>query len=85
MPSCAFNFSVRNSDIYSAVGGFSYTHADFIMYFQYLNDKDYLAYIPYGPEIEPSESNQGVFLRRIVRSSEIISSKELHSFALRFE
>lgn len=71
MPSCAFDFSVRNSDIYSEVGGFSYTHADFIMYFQYLNDKDYLAYIPYGPEIEPSESNQGVFLEEL---SEVLKS-----------
>lgn len=57
--SCAYEFQVRNRDIYDGVGGYSMTNADFIMFFQYLNREDYIAYVPYGPEIEPSESNQG--------------------------
>lgn len=46
MHSCAFEYSVRNSDLYDGVGGFSRTNADFIMFYQYLNDEDYVAYVP---------------------------------------
>ena len=62
MHSCAFEYSVRNSDLYDGVGGFSRTNADFIMFYQYLNNEDYVDYVPYGPEIEPSEDRQGEFL-----------------------
>lgn len=62
MHSCAFEYSVRNSDLYDGVGSFSRTNADFIMFYQYLNNEDYAAYVPYGPEIEPSEDRQGEFL-----------------------
>lgn len=83
MNSCAFEFSVRNSDIYSEVGGFSYTNADFIIFYQYLNDRDCLAYIPYGPETEPSESNQGAFLEEL---SEMLKSYlPKHCIALRYD
>lgn len=41
MHSCAFEYSVRNSDLYDGVGGFSRTNADFIMFYQYLNNEDY--------------------------------------------
>lgn len=62
MHSCAFEYSVRDSDLYDGVGGFSRTNTDFIMFYQYLNNEDYVAYVPYGPEIEPSEDRQGEFL-----------------------
>lgn len=62
MHSCAFEYSVRNSDLYDGVGGFSRTNADFIMFYQYLNNEYYVAYVPYGPEIELSEDRQGEFL-----------------------
>lgn len=61
----AFEFKVRNSDLYINVGGYSYTHGDFIMFLQYLNREEYIAYVPYGPEIEPSEENQGAFLEEL--------------------
>lgn len=69
--SSAYEFKVRNRDIYEGVGGFSCTYADFILFFQYLNQEDYLAYVPYGPEVEPSENNQGAFLEEL---SEILKS-----------
>lgn len=59
---CALEYSVRDSDLYDGVGGFSRTNADFIMFYQYLNNEDYVAYVPYGPEIEPSEDRQSEFL-----------------------
>lgn len=69
--SSAYEFKVRNRDIYEGVGGFSCTNADFILFFQYLNQEDYLAYVPYDPEVEPSENNQGAFLEEL---SEILKS-----------
>jgi len=61
----AFEFKVRNSDLYSNVGGYAYTNADFIVLYQRLNADECIAYIPYGPEIEPSEENQGNFLEEL--------------------
>lgn len=75
MHSCAFEYSVRNSDLYDGVGGFARTNADFIMFYQYLNAEDYVAYVPYGPEIEPLEDRQGEFLEEL--------SEVLRSFLLR--
>lgn len=61
--SSAFDFNARNRDLYSNVGGYSCTQADFVMFLRYLNNKDCVAYVPYGPEVEPSEENQGNFLK----------------------
>lgn len=71
LQSCAFEYSVRNKDLYQGVGGFSRTNADFIMFYQYLNREDFVAYVPYGPEVEPSEDNQGRFLEEL---SEMLKS-----------
>lgn len=83
MSSCAFNYSVRNSDLYTHVGGYAHTQADFIMFFQYLNREDYIAYLPYGPEIEPSEENQGTFLEELSESLRSFLPK--HCIALRYD
>lgn len=81
--SSAYEFKVRNRDIYEGVGGFSCTNADFILFFQYLNQEDYLAYVPYGPEVEPSENNQGAFLEEL---SEILKSYlSKNCIALRYD
>lgn len=64
----AFELKVRNSDLYANVGGYSYTQGDFIMFLQYLNKEEYIGYIPYGPEVEPSEENQGTFLEELSES-----------------
>lgn len=79
----AFEFSIRNSDIYNNVGGYSHTNADFIMFFQYLNKEDYMAYVPYGPEIEPSKENQGQFLEEL--SESLRSYLPKHCIALRYD
>lgn len=83
MNSCAFDYSVRNSDLYTHVGGYAHTQADFIMFFQYLNHEDYIAYLPYGPEVEPSEENQGVFLEEL--SESLRSYLPKHCIALRYD
>jgi len=79
----AFEFKVRNSDLYLNVGGFSYTQADFITFFRHLNREDYIAYFPYGPEVEPSEENQGVFLEEL--SESLRSYLPKHCVALRYD
>ncbi|MDD3038284.1 peptidoglycan bridge formation glycyltransferase FemA/FemB family protein [Bacteroides sp.] len=83
MDSRAFEFSVYNSDIYSNVGGYAHTMADFIMFFQYLNKEDYIAYFPYGPEIEPSKENHGRFLEEL--SESLRSYLPKHCVALRYD
>lgn len=83
MRSSAFEFSVKNRNIYDGVGGFARTNADFIMFYQQLNAEDYVAYVPYGPEVEPSESKQGRFLEEL---SEMLKSYlPKHSIALRYD
>lgn len=67
----AFDFKVPNRDMYVNVGGYSYTQADFVMFLQYLNSEDCIAYLPYGPEVEPSEEKQGLFLEEL---SEVLRS-----------
>lgn len=79
----AFEFKVRNSDLYVNVGGYSYSQSDFIMFFQYLNSEDYIAYLPYGPELEPSEENQGCFLEEL--SETLRSYLPRHCIALRYD
>lgn len=67
----AFDFKVRNRELYTNVGGYSYTNADLLVLQRPLNSEFSMAYVPYGPEIEPSEENQGDFLENL---SEILRS-----------
>lgn len=67
----AFDFKVKNGDLYTNIGGRSYTQADFLILLQALNREYSIAYVPYGPEIEPSEENQGAFLEEL---SEVLRS-----------
>jgi lipid II:glycine glycyltransferase (peptidoglycan interpeptide bridge formation enzyme) len=68
LKSFAFDYKARNRDLYLNVGGYSYTQADFLLFLQYYNDNDCVAYVPYGPEIEPSEERQGAFLEELSES-----------------
>jgi len=67
----AFEFKAPNRELYVGVGGYSCTRADLAIFLQYLGRRDCVAYVPYGPEIEPSEENQGLFLEEL---SEILRS-----------
>lgn len=63
--SYAFDFSVRDSDIYEGVGGLTRTNSDLLIFREWVNRDEYIAYLPYGPEIEPSEGNHGNFLEEL--------------------
>ncbi|MEG1649325.1 MAG: peptidoglycan bridge formation glycyltransferase FemA/FemB family protein [Rikenellaceae bacterium] len=83
LQSFAFDYKARNSDLYLNVGGYSYTRADFLMFLQYFNENDCVAYVPYGPEIEPSEENQGIFLEELSESLRSYLPKEC--IAIRYD
>lgn len=61
----AFDFKVKNRDIYAGVGGYSSTDADLLVVERPVGRDNCIAYVPYGPEIEPSEENQGRFLEEL--------------------
>lgn len=65
LQSFAFDYKARNSDLYLNVGGYSCTRADFVLFLQHLTSSDTVAYVPYGPEVEPSQENQGCFLEEL--------------------
>lgn len=83
MHSCAFEFKVRNREIYEGVGGYVTTNADFILFYQYVNRDEYIAYVPYGPEIAPSENYQGAFLEEL--SEALRPHLPDHCIALRYD
>lgn len=67
----AFDFKVKNSDLYTSIGGRAYTRADMLVLIQALDSEYSIAYVPYGPEVEPAQENQGAFIEEL---SEILRS-----------
>ncbi|WP_316813124.1 lipid II:glycine glycyltransferase FemX [Pedobacter heparinus] len=68
LQSKAFNFKVEDAQIYNNALKNSYTHADFLVLLQPLDNEHTVAYVPYGPEIEPNEEHQGRFLEELSES-----------------
>ncbi|MBE9602903.1 peptidoglycan bridge formation glycyltransferase FemA/FemB family protein [Pedobacter sp. MC2016-24] len=64
----AFNFKVPDESIYNRASKNKYTHADFLVLLQPLDREYSVAYVPYGPEIEPNEEHQGKFLEELSES-----------------
>lgn len=67
----AFDFKVKNSEVYVDDLTKTSTYADLLILQQALNKDTSIAYVPYGPELEPSEEMQGEFLEEL---SEILRS-----------
>ena len=63
--SLAFNYNVKNSDIYVNSNSDNYIISDVLVIIQQLGNENSIAYVPYGPELEPSGQNQGVFLEEM--------------------
>lgn len=63
MRSKAFEFSVRNSDLYTDVGGWSRTNADLLMFAQYCSSDEYVAYLPYVPRSSRRRRTRGASSR----------------------
>jgi len=63
--SIACNFKVRSSDVYDNPLKDNNIIADVLVIIKQIDRKYTMAYVPYGPEIEPSDENQGAFLEEL--------------------
>lgn len=61
----AFEFRVRKSGIHGNLGPGETVNADLLAVIQKVNAIDCIAYVPYGPELEPDEELQGRFLEEL--------------------
>ena len=61
LKSLAFDYKVRNRDLYLNGDSYSCTQADFLMFVQQLNANDCVVYVPYGPENRTLRRKSGVF------------------------
>uniref|UniRef100_F4C5Q7 Methicillin resistance protein n=1 Tax=Sphingobacterium sp. (strain 21) TaxID=743722 RepID=F4C5Q7_SPHS2 len=68
--SLAINFKVNKPSIFngSPTGKSAYIETDVLILLQPIDNEHTIAYIPYGPEIEPHEENQGKFLEEFSES-----------------
>lgn len=64
----AFNFKAKASDLFAGTQDESYFVGDLLILIQALDADSCIAYVPYGPEIEPSEESQGYFLEQLSES-----------------
>jgi len=63
--SIAVNFKARESNLFSDAISDSNINADLLVIIQQLNNHDSIAYVPYGPELEPEIEFQGLFLEEL--------------------
>lgn len=64
----AFNFHVKSTDLFADGKEETYIIGDLLIILQYLDTDHCIAYVPYGPEIEPDAENQGYFLEQLSES-----------------
>lgn len=64
----AIDFKARNDGLYQEIGVDTTVNSDLLLIIQRINRYDSIAYIPYGPELEPDAEFQGVFLEELSES-----------------
>ncbi|MBC9929171.1 lipid II:glycine glycyltransferase FemX [Chitinophaga qingshengii] len=64
----AFDFKVQRQDLFAGADSAHYTASDVLVILRQINDEHSIAYVPYGPEIEPDADCQGVFLEELSES-----------------
>lgn len=64
----AFNFKVKGEDLFNDFAGDTYMIGDLLILIQHIDEEACIAYVPYGPEIEPAEEVQGYFLEQLSES-----------------
>ncbi|PRD56107.1 lipid II:glycine glycyltransferase FemX [Sphingobacterium gobiense] len=64
----AFNFKTKHADLYTDSKSNAYFIGDILIVIQPIDREHSIAYVPYGPEVEPSEENQGHFLEQLSES-----------------
>lgn len=68
LDSIALNYKSKKSSIYHEVTKDATIHSDILVILQRLNSNRSIAYVPYGPELEPEEDFQGAFLEELSES-----------------
>ncbi|MCK9168083.1 MAG: peptidoglycan bridge formation glycyltransferase FemA/FemB family protein [Bacteroidales bacterium] len=63
--SIALNFKTWKSSIYSNVISDSAITSDILVILHPVNQHDFIAYIPYGPELDPENEFRGIFLEEL--------------------
>lgn len=65
--SVAFNFRIKHSTLSDDENSDSseYAIADLVVFLRQIDSVHYIAYVPYGPEIEPGEEFQGMVLEEL--------------------
>lgn len=63
--SIALNFKSKKKHLYNDIITDSIINSDILVIIQKLNCNDSIAYVPYGPELEPHDEFQGVFLEEL--------------------
>lgn len=61
----AFNFKAKYSDLFSEPDQRVYFVGDLLVLIQRVDKDHTIAYVPYGPEVEPEEEKQGYFLEQL--------------------
>jgi len=64
----AVTFKSKRKKLFQNAISDDYIHSDVLVILQQINRYDCIAYVPYGPEIEPDEENQGIFLEEMSES-----------------
>ncbi|MEA4917442.1 lipid II:glycine glycyltransferase FemX [Proteiniphilum sp.] len=64
----AVNFTSQNPDLFPGLSNQSYIKSDLLVILQQINRNHSVAYVPYGPEVEPQDEFQGVFLEELSES-----------------
>lgn len=64
----ALNFKSHKSSLYNDVNDDFSIQSDVLIILQQLNNTDCIAYVPYGPELEPDNEFQGIFLEELSES-----------------
>ncbi len=64
----AYNFKVKSDDLFLNQQEQTYIVGDVLIIIQHLDTEHCIAYVPYGPEIEPHPENQGYFLEQLSES-----------------
>lgn len=68
VPSMAFNFKGRREDFFDSAKDKGFIVSDLLVVNQRLDRNHSVAYVPYGPELEPAEGSQGAFLEELSES-----------------
>lgn len=63
--SIALNFKLPQRDVYTECESNTTIQSDFLVILKQLNRTDSIAYVPYGPELEPDSEFQGLFLEEL--------------------